>query len=388
MATCFRADSPEIGEKLEIRAEAGGGLAVILPSTPAPAARSPIRTVRSRSEQSVLRIEARAPDQATNKEERDMRNRIETNLGRYATALAMAVTIAAAGSALAAVSPEQKCEAGKVDAAGKYAACLAKAEKGLVLKTDLTKYNAAVAKCGSKMESTFAKLETAAEKKDADCPSVDDFEPVEEFVAECVEGVAVAVAGGELPSCDGGGGGGLPATGQTECRDDVGTVIPCAGTGQDGEVQAGVARSFTDNGDGTITDHATGLMWEKNTDDDSIHDKDTVFTFSGAQGKVATLNTDGFAGYDDWRVPNVIELMTLLDFSATTNPRVFPEFNDSCVAACDLASCSCTRASEYWSSSYHPSNLTWGWSVRMDTWNPAQNPKAAAFPVRAVRGGL
>jgi len=55
----------------------------------------------------------------------------------------------------------------------------------------------------------------------------------------------------------------LPKTGQTICYDTSGNVISCAGTGQDGEIQAGVAwpePRFADNGDGTITDNLTGLM--------------------------------------------------------------------------------------------------------------------------------
>src|SRR4030065_25911 len=49
----------------------------------------------------------------------------------------------------------------------------------------------------------------------------------------------------------------LPQTGQTKCYDTAGTEIACAGTGQDGEIQAGVAwpdPRFQDNGDGMITD--------------------------------------------------------------------------------------------------------------------------------------
>jgi len=47
----------------------------------------------------------------------------------------------------------------------------------------------------------------------------------------------------------------LPRTGQTKCYDTSGTEISCTGTGQDGEIQAGVAwpfPRFTDNGDGTF----------------------------------------------------------------------------------------------------------------------------------------
>ena len=59
----------------------------------------------------------------------------------------------------------------------------------------------------------------------------------------------------------------LPKTGQTTCYDASGNVIDCAETGQNGDIQAGVdwpEPRFEDNGDGTITDHLTGLVWLKN----------------------------------------------------------------------------------------------------------------------------
>ena len=57
--------------------------------------------------------------------------------------------------------------------------------------------------------------------------------------------------------------GAILKTGQTQCWDSAGTEIVCAGTGQDGEFQKGTAQSYADNGDGTITDRATGLVWER-----------------------------------------------------------------------------------------------------------------------------
>ena len=59
----------------------------------------------------------------------------------------------------------------------------------------------------------------------------------------------------------------LPRTGQTTCYAENGTVINCASTGQDGDTLTGVAwpvPRFTDNGDQTITDNLTGLMWLAN----------------------------------------------------------------------------------------------------------------------------
>ena len=59
-----------------------------------------------------------------------------------------------------------------------------------------------------------------------------------------------------------------------------------------------------DNGDGTITDTATGLMWQK--------DYANYQTWSGALDYCETLN---LAGYDDWRVPNRNELHSLVEYT-------------------------------------------------------------------------
>jgi hypothetical protein len=52
-------------------------------------------------------------------------------------------------------------------------------------------------------------------------------------------------------------------TGQTTCYDLAGASRSCTGTGEDGESHKGITASYTDNGDETITDNNTGLMWRK-----------------------------------------------------------------------------------------------------------------------------
>jgi hypothetical protein len=111
-------------------------------------------------------------------------------------------------------------------------------------------------------------------------------------------------------------------TGQTSCWDATGALIACAGTGQDGELRKGLARSYTDNGDGTITDNTTGLVWEKLTDDGSIHDVNRTSNWDGAFSRIATLNAANFAGHGDWRLPNVNELQSLVDYG--NHPAVEP----------------------------------------------------------------
>ena len=62
---------------------------------------------------------------------------------------------------------------------------------------------------------------------------------------------------------------------------------------------------------------------------------------------VATLNSTTFAGYTDWRLPNVQELQSIIDYE-TFNPSVDPMFNTGCVPACTVTTCSCTVGSSYW----------------------------------------
>jgi hypothetical protein len=98
----------------------------------------------------------------------------------------------------------------------------------------------------------------------------------------------------------------LPQTGQTICWDEYGSVIPCTGTAQDGELQLGVpwpSARFYDNGNGTVTDSLTGLMWTKNA-----NLAGSTMTWYQA---VDYCNNLIQGGYTDWRLPNVNELESL-----------------------------------------------------------------------------
>jgi hypothetical protein len=184
----------------------------------------------------------------------------------------------------------------------------------------------------------------------------------------------------------------FPATGQTTCWDSTGTVILCTGAGHDGDVQAGGTLAYVDNGDGTITDANTGLMWEKLSDDGSIHDKDTTYSWNNAFAvKVATLNSASFAGFNDWRLPNVKELMSLINYEVPgpgPAPSVDAAFDTGCVSACTVVTCSCTFSSAYWSSSSRSGLPQNAWHVDFSG-GPvdSNNSKGVNLFVRAVRGG-
>ena len=175
-------------------------------------------------------------------------------------------------------------------------------------------------------------------------------------------------------------------TGQTTCFDVDGVSIPCAGTGQDGEFQAGSPRVFTDNGDGTVTDEATGLMWEKHGDEENIHDQDTTYSWPDAVGvKIATLNSTAFAGFNDWRLPNRVELETLFNLGAG-NPATFPAFSNGCdVVGCPSTTCSCTGNTIYWTSTTYIASPAYAWTLNFSAANVAELHKTQPARVRAVR---
>ena len=202
------------------------------------------------------------------------------------------------------------------------------------------------------------------------------------------------------------------------------------GTGSDGDIQAGVVPSYTDNGDGTITDNNTGLMWEKKDQRvGGIHNQDNTYSW-GLDSAPYTMNgtmvtkflntlnnhcadetTDcttngdadctgngngkcGFAGYRDWRIPNVRELESLLDYQ-NVGPAVDPAFNTSCAADCMVTSCSCTQflqpqrggQGRYWSSTTAKSSPAGAWVVYFHAGGLNAFDKSIdnSFVVRAVR---
>jgi len=113
-------------------------------------------------------------------------------------------------------------------------------------------------------------------------------------------------------------------TGQTTFYDNSKTIsLPHLGEpfyGQDAQYM-GTQPSYQDNGDGTVTDLATGLMWQKSPDTNSdgmINYSDKMF-FDDAEIYATSFN---LAGYSDWRLPTVKELYSLIMFSgAEANPE-------------------------------------------------------------------
>jgi hypothetical protein len=104
-------------------------------------------------------------------------------------------------------------------------------------------------------------------------------------------------------------------TGQTGCWDGSGNLIVCSETGQDGEFQKGTSVSprFTDNGNGTVKDNLSGLIWLKNANCFGLVTWTTGLADANVLASGSCGLTDGSAT-GAWRLPNVEELQSLINW--------------------------------------------------------------------------
>ena len=170
----------------------------------------------------------------------------------------------------------------------------------------------------------------------------------------------------------------LPKTGQAACYDTAGNVVECAGTGQDGEKQIGVAwpaPRLVDNGDGTVTDNLTGLVWLKNANCFEMRTWDQALTAANQlQSGDCGLNDSSTPG--QWRLPNIGELQSLMDLS--NNVASLP----SLPAGHPFTSIEAS----YWSSTTHAIFTPSAWLNKYDG-SVLSNPKSGTFYVWPVRNG-
>lgn len=169
-------------------------------------------------------------------------------------------------------------------------------------------------------------------------------------------------------------------TGQTICYDETGNVIDCAGTGQDGDIQAGVdwpEPRFEDNGDGTITDYLTGLIWLKNAICAGTITWNDALTFCNNLASGTCGLTDGSVA-GDWRLPNRKELLSLIDYSRCNPALPQGHLFDN------------VQSSYYWSATTYANFTSCAWNVNMLFGNVIHYYKSDnhfVWPVRAGQGG-
>ena len=129
--------------------------------------------------------------------------------------------------------------------------------------------------------------------------------------------------------------------------------------------QCGSFDNFIDNGDGTVTNTDTGLMWQQDTAPD---------TYSWGEALSYCENLT-LANYTDWRLPNVNELQSIVDYS-TYDPSINTTFFPN------------TVSDDYWSSTMYAYGPYFAWLVHFYygavSYDYGSN---YGYYVRAVRGG-
>jgi hypothetical protein len=107
---------------------------------------------------------------------------------------------------------------------------------------------------------------------------------------------------------------------------------------------------YTDNGNGTVTDSATGLVWQKCSAGDALEDcsgsdeNNRYYSWSKAISYCELLILGGIS---DWRLPNINELRSIADYSKSTAPKI------------DTSAFPNTSSSRYYFSSTHHVANTW-----------------------------
>ncbi|MBC8420655.1 MAG: DUF1566 domain-containing protein, partial [Desulfobacterales bacterium] len=159
----------------------------------------------------------------------------------------------------------------------------------------------------------------------------------------------------------------LPDTGIDKCYDND-SEITCPSLltqwyyGQDAQYD-GPQPTYTDNGNGTVTDLNTGLMWQQG---DSQNASSRTWQEAGDYCSGYSL-----AGHSDWRLPNRRELMSIVDYGRY-NPAIDTAYFPNC------------GSSGYWSDSTYAGDSNQAWAV--DFYFGYVLNKASNNYVRCVRG--
>jgi len=179
---------------------------------------------------------------------------------------------------------------------------------------------------------------------------------------------------------------------------------------------AAASPRYVNNGDGTLTDLQTCLMWEMKTGTvgspvdcstttcSNPHDVNNLYHWcsgfpnctnasnppdGGAftdflqrvNGQLCATGTcPDLGGYSDWRVPTLAELQTIVDFTqgvcgGGSGPCINPAFGP-------------TQADNHWSASTNAGTPAQAWLVNFNFGGASSNNKALVAYVRAVRGGF
>jgi hypothetical protein len=124
-----------------------------------------------------------------------------------------------------------------------------------------------------------------------------------------------------------------------------------------------IPQHFTDNGNGTVTDGLTALVWQKIPRTDTLN----------WEAALAYADTLTLAGFTDWRLPNIKELQSIND-ETLVNPSLAPLFSVG------------TGARQYWSSTTQKGITGNAWYLNTQYGITTYLPKTRNLSVICVRG--
>ena len=140
---------------------------------------------------------------------------------------------------------------------------------------------------------------------------------------------------------------------------------------------------FTDNGDGTVTDNFTKLIWLKNANCFGVKDWYTAISDANSLSSGSCGLTDGSSA-GDWRLPNRVELTSLVDFKYSS-----PALSNAAGTAqwTEGDAFSSVQTNDYWSSTTYAGSTAYAWYVYLGNGNVYTNVKSFTCYVWPVRGG-
>ena len=174
---------------------------------------------------------------------------------------------------------------------------------------------------------------------------------------------------------------GIPKTGQTTSYPNGDATDRDDGYYEKGKPTSGV--HYQDNGDGTITDNATGLMWLQ---DPSLAGGGSYpNTWATALNTPATMtwanaiiNCEAltYATYSDWRLPNIKELQSIVNYG-----RLSPTIGESTLESPWVN----TQSGDYWSSTTYAGDASYAWGADFYNGYVVGDGKTFEYYVRCVR---
>lgn len=135
--------------------------------------------------------------------------------------------------------------------------------------------------------------------------------------------------------------------------------------------------NFMIHDNGTVTDNSTGLMWMRCSlgqtwDGSSCLGRNILYTWQDALQAAASAT---YAGYDDWRLPNVIELESIVEqrcWSPAINSEIFPNTESLDWVWTSTPSVICERTATYtWRIDFVEGEVAWSSDSLDRNWDGA-----------------